>query len=138
MEYKTGFGFLKFSLLLELLRDPNIAVRDTTAWTIGRIFEFVSQAVMNDELLRAIGQALVNGLGDVPRVATNICWVNKQKFNKFNRISFVSFYFQSFSSLARAAYDNAECPEDDDTPATYLLSPFFDEIVKTLIETTER
>jgi importin subunit beta-1 len=61
--------------LIELLRDPNIAVRDTTAWTIGRIFEFVSQAVMNDDLLRAIGQALVNGLGDVTRVATNICWV---------------------------------------------------------------
>ncbi|CAF4153394.1 unnamed protein product, partial [Rotaria sordida] len=104
--------------LLELLRDPNIAVRDTTAWTIGRIFEFVSQAVMTDELLRAIGSTLVNGLNDVPRVATNICW--------------------SFSSLARAAYDNAECSEDDDTPNTYLLSPFFDDIVKKLIETTDR
>ena len=53
-----------------------------------------------------------------PRVATNICW--------------------SFSSLARAAYEHAECPEDDDTPMTYLLSPFFDEIVKKLIETTDR
>ncbi|CAF1054146.1 unnamed protein product [Rotaria magnacalcarata] len=104
--------------LLELLRDSNVAVRDTTAWTIGRIFEFVSQAVMNDELLRALGNALVNRLADEPRVATNICW--------------------SFSSLARAAYDHAECPEDDDTPNTYLLSPFFDEIVKKLIETTDR
>ncbi|CAF0735123.1 unnamed protein product [Adineta steineri] len=104
--------------LIELLRDPNVAVRDTTAWTIGRIFEFVSQAVMNDELLRAIGSALVNGLGDVPRVATNICW--------------------SFSSLARAAYEHAECSDDDDTPNTYLLSPFFDEIVKKLIESTDR
>ena len=104
--------------LLELLRDPNIAVRDTTAWTIGRIFEFVSQAVMTDELLRAIGNTLVNGLADVPRVATNICW--------------------SFSSLARAAYDYAECAEDEETPNTYLLSPFFDEIVKKLIETTDR
>ena len=60
--------------LLELLSDSNVAVRDTTAWTIGRIFEFVSQAVMNDQLLRAIGTALVRGLTDVPRVATNICW----------------------------------------------------------------
>ncbi|CAF1234582.1 unnamed protein product [Adineta ricciae] len=104
--------------LLELLRDPNVAVRDTTAWTIGRIFEFVSQAVMTPELIRAIGNALVNGLGDVPRVATNICW--------------------SFSSLARAAYEHAECPDDDDTPNTYLLSQFFDEIVHKLIETTDR
>ena len=61
--------------LLELLCDPNVAVRDTTAWTIGRIFEFVSQAVMRDELLRAIGLGLVNRLTDEPRVATNICWV---------------------------------------------------------------
>ncbi|CAF4488104.1 unnamed protein product, partial [Rotaria socialis] len=104
--------------LLELLRDSNVAVRDTTAWTIGRIFEFVSQAVMTNELLRAIGSTLVNGLDDVPRVATNICW--------------------SFSSLARAAYDHAESSEDDDTPNTYLLSPFFDDIVKKLIETTDR
>lgn len=62
--------------LIELLRDPVVAVRDTTAWTIGRIFEFVSQAVMSDELLRAVGSTLVQGLTDVPRVATNICWVS--------------------------------------------------------------
>lgn len=66
-------------LLLKLLQDSHIAVRDTTAWTIGRIFEFVSQAVMTDQLLRAIGQTLVNGLNDVPRVATNICWVGTGK-----------------------------------------------------------
>ena len=61
--------------LLKLLQDPNIAVRDTTAWTIGRIFEFVSQAVMTGDLIRVIAEALVNGLNDLPRVATNICWV---------------------------------------------------------------
>jgi importin subunit beta-1 len=61
--------------LVELLSDSVVAVRDTTAWAIGRIFEFVSQAVMNDALLRAVGRALVQGLADVPRVATNICWV---------------------------------------------------------------
>lgn len=105
--------------LIELLRDPVVAVRDTTAWTIGRIFEFVSQAVMSDELLRAVGGALVQGLTDVPRVATNICW--------------------SFSSLARAAYEHAQSSEDEDeTPNTYLLSPFFDEIVNKLIQTTDR
>jgi importin subunit beta-1 len=75
--------------LIELLRDTNVAVRDTTAWTIGRIFEFVSQAVMNEELLRAIGQALVNGLGDVPRVATNICWVREKELNE----NFIEIFF---------------------------------------------
>ena len=104
--------------LLELLRDSNVAVRDTTAWTIGRIFEFVSQAVLNEQAIRSIGSVLVNGLNDVPRVATNICW--------------------SFSSLARAAYEHAECSDEDETPNTYFLSPFFDEIVKKLIETTDR
>jgi len=105
--------------LIELLADQTVAVRDTTAWTLGRIFEFVPQAVMNDALLRAVGSALVQRLNDSPRVATNICW--------------------SFSSLARAAYDNAQRPDDDDeTPNTYLLSPFFDEIVNNLIQTTDR
>ncbi|CAF0903368.1 unnamed protein product [Adineta steineri] len=105
--------------LLQLLRDSNIAVRDTTAWTIGRIFKFVTQAVLTDGLIGEIGKTLVNGLNDVPRVATNICW--------------------SFSSLASAAYEHAESLDDeDDTPKTYLLSPFFDDIVKKLIETTDR
>lgn len=71
--------------LLELLRDSNVAVRDTTAWTIGRIFEFVSQAVMNEQLLRAIGNALVIGLGDVPRVSTNICWVSRSNTRRIQR-----------------------------------------------------
>ncbi|CAF1129422.1 unnamed protein product, partial [Adineta ricciae] len=104
--------------LLKLLQDPNIAVRDTTAWTIGRIFEFVSQAVMTNDLIRVIAEALVNGLNDLPRVATNICW--------------------SFSSLARATYEFAESSDDDDTPKTYLLSPYFEVIVKKLIATTDR
>jgi importin subunit beta-1 len=81
--------------LLELLRDSNIAVRDTTAWTLGRIFEFVSQAVMTDELLRAVGNTLVNGLNDAPRVATNICWVWKMKRKEFLMLCFVLFsHFQ--------------------------------------------
>ncbi|CAF0896665.1 unnamed protein product [Didymodactylos carnosus] len=104
--------------LIELLHDQRVAVRDTTAWTIGRIFEFVSQAVMNDQLLRGILTALVAGLSDVPRVATNICW--------------------SFSSLARSAYEHAECSDDDETPSTYLLSQYFEGIVQKLIQTTDR
>lgn len=62
-------------LLLELLNDQRVPVRDTTAWTIGRIFEFVPLAAMNAQMISVICQALINRLADNPRVATNICWV---------------------------------------------------------------
>lgn len=57
--------------LVLALRDQSIAVRDTLAWTLGRIAQFHPSIVPIKELTPVLGQALQ----DVPRVATNICWV---------------------------------------------------------------
>ena len=45
---------------------------------------------------------------------------------------------QAFSSLAEAAYDNVETPEDASEPPTYCLSNYFEPIVQKLLETTDR
>jgi hypothetical protein len=50
---------------------------------------------MTDELLRAVGNTLVNGLNDAPRVATNICWVWKIKRKEFLMLFFL-FYLVIF------------------------------------------
>ncbi len=63
-------------MLIELLKDPSVAVRDTAAWTVGRICEIIPDAVINEQHLNPLLHALVEGLAAEPRVASNVCWVS--------------------------------------------------------------
>lgn len=103
-------------MLIQLMSDPSVAVRDTTAWTIGRICELNGDAVLTQPLEPLI-QVLLIGLGAEPRVAANVCW--------------------AFNSLAEAAYDAADKDEDNE-PRSYALSMYFETIVNRLLEATER
>lgn len=60
-----------FGSMVTALRDPNVAVRDTIAWTLGRIAQFHPSIVPVKELMPVLGEKL----RDVPRVSANICWV---------------------------------------------------------------
>ena len=62
-------------MLIELLKDSSIVVRDTTAWTVGRVCEILPDAVINEHFLIPLLQAMVEGLTAEPRVAANVCWV---------------------------------------------------------------
>ena len=62
-------------MLIETLKDSSVIVRDTGAWTIGRICEILPDAVINEQYLNGLLTALVEGLGTEPRVASNVCWV---------------------------------------------------------------
>ena len=62
-------------MLIELLSDTSVVVRDTSAWTLGRVCEMLPVAVLNDNCLAPLLNALTKGLGAEPRVASNICWV---------------------------------------------------------------
>lgn len=61
--------------LIELMKDPSVVVRDTTAWTVGRICEMLPEAAINDIYLAPLLQCLIEGLSAEPRVASNVCWV---------------------------------------------------------------
>ena len=61
-------------MLLQLLQDESVAVKDTAAWTISRICELHSEAALHENCLKPLLEALVGGLASEPRVATNICW----------------------------------------------------------------
>ncbi|ERE67573.1 importin subunit beta-1 [Cricetulus griseus] len=104
--------------LIELMKDPSVVVRDTTAWTVGRICELLPEAAINDVYLAPLLQCLIEGLSAEPRVASNVCW--------------------AFSSLAEAAYEAADVADDQEEPATYCLSSSFELIVQKLLETTDR
>lgn len=105
--------------LIELMYDSSVVVRDTAAWTFGRICEIVPEASINETFLNPLLEAFVNGLKQEPRVAANVCW--------------------AFTGLAEASYEQAaEGLEDGAQPETYCLSSYFQYIVERLLETTDR
>lgn len=104
--------------LIELMYDSSVAVRDTAAWTFGRICDIIPEAAINETYLKPLLEALVNGLKAEPRVAANVCW--------------------AFTGLAEASYESAEVGEDGSQPDTYCMSQYFDFIVLRLLETTDR
>jgi hypothetical protein len=62
------------------MTDPNPYVRDTTAWTIGRVFEFQHDAGNQDmpelitrETLPQVVQVLLGGLADQGHIAVRVC-----------------------------------------------------------------
>jgi importin subunit beta-1 len=103
-------------MLLKLMEDKSVVVRDTVAWALGRICETIPNSVLSSNL-EPLLHTLVAGLASEPRVAVNICW--------------------AFNSLAEAAYQ-AVCRSEDEEPPTYSLSRYFEAIVAKLLETTER
>ena len=106
-------------MFIELLKDQSVIVRDTAAWTIGRICEAIPEAILNENILQSLLEGLVIGLNAEPRVATNACW--------------------ALSSIAVAAMDLARPNDDEDaSPDTYCLSKYFEPIVEKLLATTER
>ena len=102
--------------LLIALKDENSHVRDTTAWTIGRVFEFVGHAqppVVNAQNLTDIMTNLVAALQDKPFVASKACW-----------------------ALQRLA---VSCVGDDEYhPMRAALAPFFQGTVQALLNASER
>lgn len=105
-------------MLIEAMQDESVVVKDTAAWTIGRVCELISDVAINEAYLRPLLETLVTGLSAEPRVAANVCW--------------------AFNSLAEAAMDDAVSNMESygDTPPTYCLSNYFDVIVQKLLETT--
>lgn len=104
--------------LIELLKDGSVVVRDTAAWTVGRVCEMLPDLVINERFLNPLLLALVEGLLAEPRVAANVCW--------------------ALSSLAEAAYEVVDLSEEQTEPDTYCLSLYFEPIVQRLLETTDR
>ncbi|XP_012277181.2 importin subunit beta-1 [Orussus abietinus] len=104
--------------LIELMYDRSVVVRDTTAWTFGRVCEMIPEAAINETYLKPLLESLVNGLKAEPRVAANVCW--------------------AFTGLAEASYESAEGTNDGNQPDTYCMSQYFDFIIQRLLETTDR
>lgn len=61
-------------LLLRALSDPSEAVRDTTAWALGRVLALHPELSLEESTVRDLVPALARALEDEPRVAKHACW----------------------------------------------------------------
>ncbi|KAI1721587.1 HEAT-like repeat domain-containing protein [Ditylenchus destructor] len=106
--------------LIVTLTDSNLAVKDTAAWSIGRVCDTCEDLVTKEEILNVLLPALSVALQDQPRVATNVCW--------------------AISSLVKAAYKVATEQGTDGfgQPQSFILSGVYESMVSELIKTTDR
>ncbi|KDQ54461.1 hypothetical protein JAAARDRAFT_38128 [Jaapia argillacea MUCL 33604] len=101
-------------LLIDMMTDSMVQVRDTVAWTLGRICDLLIMTIKPDIHLHPLVSALVNGLQDNPRIIANCCW--------------------ALNNLA----EQLGVYSDDETQAqTGPLSPYYDGIIQALLKVTE-
>mmetsp|Transcript_85121 Transcript_85121/g.150554 ORF Transcript_85121/g.150554 Transcript_85121/m.150554 type:complete len:857 (-) Transcript_85121:127-2697(-) len=100
-----------FNPLVMALQDQSVAVRDTIAWTLGRIAQFHPTIVP----VKQLTPLLCEKLRDVPRVSANICW--------------------NVQVLAEAQTDAVGAGQFPDTAA---LSEFFTALATALLEVVAR
>ncbi|KAL8160572.1 hypothetical protein V2J09_002109 [Rumex salicifolius] len=101
-------------MLTALTNDPNSHVKDTTAWTLGRIFEFlhgsfVQTPIISQDNCQQIVNVLLQAMKDAPNVAEKACGA-------------LYFLAQGYEEIGSSSP----------------LTPFFQEIVQSLLIVTHR
>ncbi|MBA0616059.1 hypothetical protein Godav_016143 [Gossypium davidsonii] len=101
-------------MLSALTKDPNSHVKDTTAWTLGRIFEFLHGSAVDSPIItqancQQIVAVLLQSMKDTPNVAEKACGA-------------LYFLAQGYEEVGPSSP----------------LTPFFQEIVQSLLTVTHR
>lgn len=97
-------------ILISLMRDPHVMVKDSATWTIGKICELHGSSIPG-EVLTPLVEALLLALKDTPRVCSKAC-----------------FALHNFG-------DQFEDTRDADSNA---LSPYLTALVQELLLATQR
>ncbi|CAA7262120.1 unnamed protein product [Cyclocybe aegerita] len=101
-------------LLIDMMTDTNVHVKDTTAWTLGRICDLLIGTIKPDVHLHPLISALVNGLQDSPRIIANCCW-----------------------ALMNLADQYVFYEEEGEAAQSGPLSPYYEGVVQALLRVTE-
>ncbi|XP_047968974.1 importin subunit beta-1-like [Salvia hispanica] len=101
-------------MLTALTKDPNSHVKDTTAWTLGRIFEYLHGSIAGTPIItpencQQIITVLLQSMKDAPNVAEKACGA-------------LYFLAQGF----------------EDVGATSPLTPYLQEIIQSLLNVSHR
>ncbi|CAB11082.1 Importin subunit beta-1 [Schizosaccharomyces pombe] len=98
-------------VLINMMVDPVIFVKDTTAWALGQISSFVADAINPEIHLSPMVSALLQGLTDNPRIVANCCWAFMNLVCHF------------------APVDNHQ---------TSVMTPFYEAIIGSLLHVTDQ
>ncbi|KAJ3161708.1 karyopherin beta [Geranomyces michiganensis] len=101
-------------ILIGLMKDQSLAVKDTTAWTLGRVSELLPSWIPQDVLQLFIA-SLLEGLSDKPRVASNCSWAlmnlgERLGVSETDETYVLSPYFEMMIQASNAAADSATDP----------------------------
>ncbi|KAK8577542.1 hypothetical protein V6N13_027812 [Hibiscus sabdariffa] len=137
-------------MLSALTKDPNSHVKDTTAWTLGRIFEFlhgsaIGLPIITQENCVQIVTVLLHSMKDTPNVAEKACgalYFLAQGYEEVGPSSPLTLFFQEIvqslltvthredageSRLRTAAYETlnevVRCSTDETAPLVLQLVP---------------
>lgn len=61
-------------VLIGMMEDSSVIVRDSTAFALGRICDFCADAVDPEVHLQPLISCLFNGLASTPKIAGSCCW----------------------------------------------------------------
>uniref|UniRef100_A0A7R9T9Y0 Importin N-terminal domain-containing protein n=1 Tax=Prasinoderma coloniale TaxID=156133 RepID=A0A7R9T9Y0_9VIRI len=95
-------------VMLQALKDPNIMVKDSTAWTIGRICEVLhgfDPPVLNAAAIEQLLRELLPVINDTPSVAEKVCWAIHQLAAGFTDASPLTPFFYDVAKALLATAD---------------------------------
>ncbi|KAK4052277.1 karyopherin Kap95 [Microbotryomycetes sp. JL221] len=96
--------------LIDMMRDPSLQVRDTVAWTLGRVTDVLIKTIDTEQHIQSLVVAVTEGLDQSPRIVSNCCW-----------------------TIMNLAEQLAEAEAE-----TSVLSPYYDGIVQALLRLAQR
>lgn len=101
-----------FAVLLTHMTDQSPMVKDTAAWTIGRICNFLPETI-NPAVIPKLMETFAAGLRDIPQVAAPVCWAihNLASAVEVRETSALSSYFQG---LVTALLHTTERPDSNE------------------------
>jgi importin subunit beta-1 len=99
-------------ILIDMMNDSELHVKDTVAWTLGKVCDVLVSTIHPDIHLFNLVTALVHGLQDSPRIAANCCWALQ------NLVDGMGAYY-------------------DDPDRSFCMSAYYEGVIQALLRLTE-
>ena len=100
-------------ILIHMMTDSDLQVRDSVAWTLGKVCDVLVQTIQPDVHLQPLVVAFVNGLKASPRIAANCCWGLQnlaEGMGAYSELTMSSYYdgvIQALLGLTESANNEA-------------------------------
>lgn len=130
-EFKQLDPLVKQALpvLVGMMDDKNLMVKDSAAYALGRICECCGQSIDPQLHLPSLIQALFSGLKDSPKMASSCCWALMNLADRFgieseSEENSLSKYFKDSVSALLAATERADADNQLRTACYEVLNSF--------------